>query len=354
MTYPPDPARGYAQRALVVSSVVALVGGLLLLAWHVAQVILLIFGGILFGVFLRGLANPLTRHTRLPDGASLVLVVLALLLFVLGALAALAPQTMSGIEQLAEELPRALERLRQALQAEGWAQSTLDWIAQSGAGELSPDALVRVAGVFSTAFGAVAGVLIIFALGTYFAVSPKLYTKGLLHLVPLAHQRRGAEFLSALAFGLRWWLIGQLGSMTVVGVLITLGLFALEVPAALTLGLFAGLLTFIPFLGPIFSAVPAVLIALVESPVLAVYVVLLYTFVQTLEGYLVTPLIQRRTVYMPPALLLIAQAVLGVWLGFLGVLLATPVILVVLITVQMLYVEDALGQRVREVWETGE
>lgn len=347
------PGRDFARPALIGAGILALYAVLLLVAWRVAQVLLLIFGGVLLGVLLRGLADQLARYTRLPDPAALAVVIAGFFLLALGGSLLLAPQLFEGFAQLTVELPRAIERLRQYLEGEAWARTAADWASRVASGELPPDMLARVAGVFSTAVGALGGALIVVALGIYFAVSPRLYTRGLLHLVPTARQQRIGELLQALARGLRWWLVGQFGSMTVIGVLITLGLFLLGVPAALTLGILAGLLTFIPFLGPVISAVPAVLIALLDSPVLAVYVVGLYVIVQTLEGYIITPLIQKRAVYMPPALLLVAQLVLGVWLGFLGVLLATPLMLVVLITVQMLYVEDTLGQRVHEVWQRG-
>lgn len=344
------PAGEYARRALIVTSIVALYAVLLLVAWRVAQVLLLIFGGVLFGVFLRGLANQVAHYTRLPDGAALTAVVVGFLLLGVGGLLALAPQLTEGFAQLAEELPKAVERVRQYVADAGWIGTAMDRVAGAGS-EVSPEMLARVAGVFSTAIGAVSGVLIVLALGIYFAVSPRLYTRGLLHLVPTPRQERAAEFLAAVTRGLRWWLLGQFGSMAAIGSLITTGLFLLEVPAALTLGILAGVLTFIPFLGPVIAAAPAILIALLDSPMLAVYVTLLYIVAQSLEGYLITPMIQKRAVYMPPAVLLAAQLILGVWLGFLGVFLAAPLILVVLITVQMLYVEATLGQHVREVWK---
>ncbi len=125
---------------------------------------------------------------------------------------------------------------------------------------------------------------------------------------------------------LQWWLIGQVFLMLVIGVLIGLGLWLLKVPLALALAILAGLLTFIPYLGPILSAVPAVLFALTESPTLAFYVALLYIGVQTVESYLLEPIVQRKTVYLPPALTIFSQVVLGVLVGGLGVALALPLV----------------------------
>lgn len=114
----------------------------------------------------------------------------------------------------------------------------------------------------------------------------------------------------------------------------------IDVPLILALALIAGLLSFVPYLGPILSAIPALLVALVVSPLLTVYVVLVYSAVQFLEGNFITPIIQERAVSLPPAVLLIAQ------LGM-GVLLATPLAVVAIVLIQMLYVRDTLGDAIR-------
>ncbi len=131
--------------------------------------------------------------------------------------------------------------------------------------------------------------------------------------------------------------------MTLVGTLTWLGLKLLVVPLALPLSLLVMLLGFIPNLGPILAALPAVLIALSVRPMLALYVVMLYTVVQMLEGYVTTPMIQQRSIQMPPALLITAIVAAGLLSGFLGILLATPMTAVLLVFVQRFYFEDVLG-----------
>lgn len=132
--------------------------------------------------------------------------------------------------------------------------------------------------------------------------------------------------------------------MLVVGALTWVGLLALGTPFALTLAMVAALLSFIPNIGPILSAVPAVLIGLTVSPTMALYVMLLYIGVQTVETYLITPLIQRSIIAMPPALLMTAQLAMGVPLGVLGLLVAAPLTLVLLVLVETLYIQDTLGE----------
>ncbi|WP_420473766.1 AI-2E family transporter [Noviherbaspirillum sp. ST9] len=142
------------------------------------------------------------------------------------------------------------------------------------------------------------------------------------------------------------WLRGKLLSMTVVGAATAIGLTILGVPLALALGLVAGLLDFIPYIGPVLAAIPALLIAFSQGPMLALYVILLFIVLQLLEGYLLLPLIERKTVSMPPALTITMQVLMGLAFGLAGIALATPLTAVVAVLVAMLYVEDVLDDRV--------
>jgi predicted PurR-regulated permease PerM len=132
--------------------------------------------------------------------------------------------------------------------------------------------------------------------------------------------------------------------MTVVALLTVLGLWALGIPLALTLGLFAGLIKFIPNFGPILSALPPVLLALLSGPRQALWVVLLYLGIQTLESYVITPLVQQKVVSLPPVLVISAQLLAGSLFGFAGLALATPLLAVAMVLARTLYLEDVLGE----------
>jgi predicted PurR-regulated permease PerM len=199
--------------------------------------------------------------------------------------------------------------------------------------------------IFSTTFGALAGFIVILFIGLYMAVAPTLYTEGVIRLVPIAKRGRAREILQALGHTLRWWLLGRGVSMLMVGLLTAAGLWLIGVPLALTFGLLAALLTFVPYLGPILSAIPPTLLALTQQPQQALYVILLYISIQGVESYLLTPLVQERTVSLPPALTITAEVLSGILLGGLGVILATPLVAAALVLVQMLYIEDTLGER---------
>jgi predicted PurR-regulated permease PerM len=189
-------------------------------------------------------------------------------------------------------------------------------------------------------------VVVIVVIGLYTATEPEVYTDGLIRLVPVEGRKRAREVLDALGSTLRWWLFGRVVSMSVVGVLTTVGLWLMAVPLALALGLVTALLTFIPNIGPVLSVVPALLLVLTQNPARALYVLLLYLGIHTLDGYLLAPLVQERTLLLPPVLTIVGQMLLGVLLGGPGVVLAAPLTAVLFVLVRMLYVEDKLGESI--------
>ncbi len=205
------------------------------------------------------------------------------------------------------------------------------------------DVVSRITGIFSTGLGFLVNIVIIIFVGLYFAADPRLYTHGIIQLVPIAKRDHARQILHEVGTTLRWWLGGRLLSMTIIGVLDGLGLWLLGVPLPILLGLLAAILTFIPNLGPILAAIPAMLLALLQSPTLVLYVVALKVGVQAVESYLVTPLVQRRAVALPPVLTISAQVLGGLLLGLLGLILATPLTAATMVLVKKLYIEDVLG-----------
>ncbi len=138
--------------------------------------------------------------------------------------------------------------------------------------------------------------------------------------------------------------------MITIAVLSFIGLAILGVPLAFTLAILAGLLNFVPYVGPFFAAIPAVLIAFAPrgdetalNPSLAVSTVILYVIIQSLDGWVFTPFYQKRAVNIPPALIIISQLTFSLLLGPFGLILATPILASVLVLVRTLYIEDLLG-----------
>jgi predicted PurR-regulated permease PerM len=310
------------------------------LVWKLADVLMLAFAGVLLATLLRTAANALSQHTRAPSTVALVTVVVAIAALLTGA-AWLAGAPLTGqLNELWAQLPGALEKLR-------------SWIGAFGGGALSLDAfnaldpkeaVTRATSVIAITFGALGNTVIVLFLAIYLALDPALYVRGVLDLVPKDKRARVRDALESSGHALRQWLWGQLVAMVVVGVLTGVGLWLLGVPFALSLGFIAGLLEFIPFVGPVLSAIPGIVLGFTLGPEKALYVALLYFGIQQIEGTLLMPLIQRWAVSLPPALGVIAVVVFGLLFGIMGVLFATPLMVVVLILVRKLYVEAAIGE----------
>lgn len=334
----------WTDRSLAGVAAVVVVFAIGLLAWAIADVLLLIFAGILMAVFLRGLSDALGQLVGVSDGRALalVLLLLALLLALTGWF--LGAEIVSQLDQLIPRLQKAWGHVVAQIRQYEWGRILL---ANTSFRVLARDKewLARVGGgVFSSTLGTVASLLVIFFIGLYVAASPRTYRKGFLRLVPSGRRPRTAEVLDAVGDTLRWWLIGTFAKMTAVGVATTVGLMLLGMPLALALGVITFFLEFVPYVGPILSAVPALMVALAVGPMEMLYVALLFLGIHMAEGYIISPLIDQRSVHLPPAVAIVAQVLMGTSFGVLGVFIATPLTAVVMILVKMLYIEDRLGE----------
>jgi predicted PurR-regulated permease PerM len=200
--------------------------------------------------------------------------------------------------------------------------------------------------VASSTLDLLGALVVIVAVAFYFAIDPSLYLDGIVYLLPVWYRERGRMILLEAGAAVQGWLLGQLIDMLVVGFLVGGGLALLGVPLALVLGVIAGLFTFVPYFGTIISAVPALMVGLTGGPRQMLWVLALFVVAHGIEGYVVAPLVQRRTVHLPPALTLIAMVVLTAVIGISGVLIATPLVAVLLVGVTRVYVEDILGDHV--------
>ena len=277
-----------------------------------------------------------------------------LLGFLAAAITMLAPSVGEQIVHLRNELPKSAQAAADFIGRFTWGQVLLNQmpnVSDVAANINAFNILTSVGGVFSSTVGAVGNLLITILLAIYFAIEPKFYMFGFIKLFPRRNRTRVREVLTAIGDTLGWWLIGKAASMIFIGLLTWIALSILGVPLALTLGLIAGLLSFIPNFGPILSAIPAILIAFVESPMTAVYVIGIYVGVQLIESNIVTPLIERETVELPPALTIIFQLALAVLVGGLGLVLATPLLAVIMVVIEMVYIQDILGDRDTQMYE---
>jgi predicted PurR-regulated permease PerM len=346
----------FAGRVLITIGFAVLTLLLLLLLYYSFDVILLIFGATLLAIFLRGLAEIAGRFINVSEGWLVMIVSVILVLILAGAIALLAPDVAEQMQHLREELPKSAQAAADYVSHFGWGRTLIDQLpsVDDVRQNINPSQLLSgVGGFFSTTVGAVGNFFIVILLAIYLASEPRFYIRGLIKLFPKPRRHRATQVVGAVGETLRWWLIGKVASMIFIGLLTWIGLKILGVPLALTLGLIAGLLSFIPNFGPILSAVPALLLAFIESPIMAVYVLGLYVGVQLVESNVVTPLIERETVELPPALTIVFQLALAVLVGGLGLVLATPLLAVIMVLVQMVYIQDVLGDKDTEVEEKG-
>ncbi|HJT87693.1 MAG TPA: AI-2E family transporter, partial [Bryobacteraceae bacterium] len=306
--------------------------------WYAADVFLLAFAGILLAVFLDFLAGRLAEAAHLRRGWAFAIVAVGIsLLLALAAWEAI-PRVADQVSQLIHSLPAAFERLRSYLQGREWGRTLLGYLPSALA---SANLTGKLTGLLSRAFDGVAGLVIIAVVGLYLGANPDLYRRGLLKLFSDQRRERASYVFTEVAYTLRWWVLGQLIPMGVLGIATTIGLWLLHVPLAFTLGLFTAFMIFIPYIGSLIALAVTLLVVLIQGPTEVLYVTLLFIGVHSAEGYLLTPMVQRRAVYLPPALTILSQVIMGVLLGFLGLALATPLTAAILTLVTTLYLREA-------------
>jgi predicted PurR-regulated permease PerM len=336
----------FARRVITVLALTAAAFLLLGFAWQVAQALLLLFASVLVALFLSGTSSWINYRTRIPYGWCLLLVVLAIILIVSGLSVFLARQLIQQARQLYKGLADTAADAREWIEQFAWGERLIEQAAEGGAVHQQVQPALQVLGSITAV---VAGAIVVVVIGLYLAASPDHYKNGLVYLVPPRHRHRAHEVLEALGKALRGWLLAQFVSMAVIGTLVAIGLWFFGIEMWLILGVIAGLLTFVPNLGPIIAGVPPTLIALNQSPTVALGVVAYFTAVQMLEGYVVTPMVQDRMIHLPPAGILAAQVLMAYSLGLLGVAMAAPLLAASMVVIQMLYIRGTLEDRSVEV-----
>jgi predicted PurR-regulated permease PerM len=342
----PQPAGAMPwYRVLALPMIVLAMAVGLVLVWFSAASLLLLFCGILFASLLdactralRGLV-PLKRPWRY-----------ALVVLVLGSAAALAIAWSVG------RLPAQAQMLVQLMEAQldvlehQLADFGIDLfgpgrqeLAQllSDPGRLFGHVQYAVTGAYAIGMNTI----IVVCLGLFFAAQPAAYREGMLSFVPLKARRRAREVMNEMGQVMRSWFLGQLVRSAVVALLLLPVFHFFGLPGAGLLSLQGGVATFVPYLGPLIAAFPIALVAMpLGLPTLA-WVLVIYSIIQTVEGFVLAPLIQKGSVNVAPAWTLFAIVVLGAMFGALGVALAAPLLAVGRIAVLRFYVEDGLGDR---------
>lgn len=330
----PAPTNSVARTAIIA---IALVGVAALL-WMNRTVIILVFGAIIFATLVHTLGAMVSRWTRLAHRWGVLIAVLLLVLLFSGISWFFGASISNQFVQLKEKLPDAIDHARAWLEKVPGGPAVVEGLQGSmKEGGLSKFGLAAQALV--EGFGLI--LLILFS-AVYLALDPELYRRGFLRMLPPRQRPHVSRALSESGDALRKWLRGQLALMAAVGTLTGIGLQLVGVPLAFPLAIIAGLFEFIPLIGPFLGALPGVLLAFTQGPDVVFAAVIVYIVVQQIEGNLLTPLIQRWAVELPPVIALFSILIGGTLFGVLGIVFATPLAVVVMVLVQNLYVEDTL------------
>lgn len=368
------PANLIARYTLVVLGILIFT----LFIWVIKDALLMAFGGVILAAIFIGMAKGLQKFLPLSDGFALLTVGILVIAITIGFGMVFGPQISKEFDLLVVELPERVTELRETIAEWPGGEQVMEEVTNNSGGETSSeeqsesgdtqngdsqnggtgDTVDSVteeipAGASNfilrggaTLIDVVTTIGIVFIVGVYFAINPQMYKKGLLLLIPKEKEKRINEVLDTSGRALWQWLKGQLIAMTFVGVILTVGLMIIGVPLALVLGIIGGILEFIPFIGPFLSAAPILLLALSVDTQTAFFALVLLLIVQQLEGNVITPLVQQQMVHLPPSVVVLTIVAFGLVFGVAGLILATPLTVVVMVMIGMLYVQDVLGKEI--------
>jgi len=327
----------YIKKVWIKGGIYALIVILILLFKATFSVFLLILAGALIAIFFRGLSGLICRKTKWKQGVCLTISVIGTLLIVIGLFWLIGAKVQSQVAELSDTLPNTVENAKAQLSQNPIGKKIVDKAS-------SPESMKKIQGLasifFKSTFGVLGDFYVVLFLGIFFTVSPGIYKKGIVQLIPKKGQKKGDELLNKLGDNLKKWLKGQIFAMTLVMILTGIGLSILGVPMWLVLAIIAGILNFIPNFGPLIAMIPAVLVALMLSPATAAIVAGMYIVIQVLESNFITPMIQQKLIKIPPALIIMAQLLISPLTGGWGLLLATPLMVILMILVQELYIKE--------------
>jgi predicted PurR-regulated permease PerM len=336
------PARLPLGRVAAYSAVACGIVAIFLLCWLLRDVLLLAFGAILVAVIIRACARPLITRAGFREKWAVATVVIVLLAATAGLSWLFGQQVAAQLEGVGERIPRAIESVRAWMEGNPAGRFVLERASEL-AGE--GDWLENVQTFATVGFAGIAHAFLMLFAGIYIATNPALYLRGLVRLFPNQQRAKVEDALLKSGGALSKWLLGQVVSMISVGTLTGLGLWVVGAPLPLALGVMAGLLEFIPVVGPFIALVPGVLVAFTEGPQIALYALIVFLAVQQIEGNVIMPLAQRWAVELPPALGLISLVAFGLLFGILGIFFGSPLAVVVMCIVQALYIKRGLEKQ---------
>ncbi|GGG35819.1 AI-2E family transporter [Bizionia arctica] len=297
---------------------------------------MLILAGTLIAIFFRGISNFIQSKTKWKEGICVAISIISTLLIVAGLFWLIGAKVQNQGTELIDTLPEIIDNAKAKLKNNAIGEKIINNISSADSME---KAQVFAGQFFQSTFGFFGDIYVILFIGIFFTISPKTYVNGMVQLLPVKAQEAGTDVLKNIDNQLLNWLKGTFFSMFIVFVLTAIGLAILGVPLWLVLALLAGLISFIPNFGPLIALVPAILVGLMQSPKMALLIAGLYILIQFIESNFITTLVQKKLINMPPALIIIAQLLMGAVTGVWGLVLATPITVILIVLVQDLYLK---------------
>ena len=336
------------RKMIAVLGTVAVAIVLFIIQKNIVHTVLIYLVSIIIAVFFVALAKQVRHVIKVNYPLALALVIVGFLgvFFLLGWI--IGPSLVSQAGVFIKNLPSAIKNIREFLSQYPWGQSLSTMLAKpSGFGI---NIMSSVTGVFSSSTEAVSQALFVLLMAVFMAFDPHFYLKNAIRIFYPSRRDRLRRLTEAISHSLHQWMIGRAIAMGMIAVFTYIGLLIAGVPLALSLAVLAGLLDVVPFIGPLISAVPAILVAFAAKPVLAVYVIIIYLAAHITED-LISPIILRQIASIPPALLISVQILLTMLAGWLGLFMAEPLCIIGIVTIQLLYFRDILGENVQLLGE---
>ena len=335
---PRPPKSAFSRRVWLACGIVALVAIVFLLFKTLFSLVLLILASVLLAIYFHGFAH-LLQKIKIPAKASVPVSVVFNLLLIVAFFWFVGARLEQQVAQLSDTLPKTIQTAQQKLTESPVGSKVVSYLQSSGNNKKT---MAAVKQFFSSSFGILSDLYIILLMGLFFTASPSIYTNGIVSLMPTANAKDKTKQLFGEWYTiLKKWLVSQIIGIVFIGVLTGVGLLIVGVPLVFTLALIAGLLNFVPNFGPIIAFIPAGLIGLLQGTDTVLWIAGIYVFVQIVQSAVQQPLVQKKLVNLPPALTIIAQVAFGALGGFWGVLLASPIVAIITVVVNRLYLEKS-------------
>ncbi len=304
------------------------------------EIVFLIFGALVIASLISLLARPLQNRLGLRRWVAVLIAILILAGFIGVAGYLFGTRLAFDIQNVVSRMTSAQNQIHNELQRSEFGKF---FMSQLGGATIPVGQIATRA--FSISTTIIAGVVVAVMAGIYIAAEPSIYLNGFLMLFPDEKRSYAGDTAKAVGDGLFLWLEGQFISMILIGVLSMLATWAIGLPSPVALGLIAGVTEFIPYVGPIIAAIPALLVAATQNTSDVLWTLIAYLFIHLSEGNLIAPLIQRQLVYVPPAIMLLGIAAITIIFGGVAVIFAAPMVVVLFVLISKLYIRDSLGEK---------